>query len=80
MKYNINWDMDSVFPGGSTSPQLQKKLDTMEKQLTTFSDNVSHWNWQQDAPTYTEFAAILELQEILSFGLSEAATFIRGLI
>lgn len=80
MKYNINWDMDSVFPGGSTSPQLQKKLDNMEKQLTTFSDNVSQWNWQQDSPTYTEFAAILELQEILSFGLSEAATFIRGLI
>lgn len=80
MKYNINWDMDSVFPGGSTSPQLQKKLDTMEKQLINFSDNVSHWNWQQDSPTYTEFAAILELQEILSFGLSEAATFIRGLI
>lgn len=80
MKYNINWDMDSVFSGGSLSADLQEKIQLMKQQLTDFSQKITDWEWKNDQPLYTELKDILTLQEALSFGLSESSTFIRGLM
>lgn len=80
MKYNINWDMDSVFAGGSSSSELQEKIQVMKQQLSDFSEKTASWNWQKDQPAYTELSSLLKLQETLSFGLSESSTFIRGLM
>ena len=80
MKYNINWDMDSVFAGGSSSSELQMKIQSMKQQLSEFSEKITDWGWKQDQPAYTELQTILQLQETLSFGLSESSTFIRGLM
>ena len=80
MKYNINWDMDSVFTGGSSSNELQEKIQLMKQQLTDFSKKTTAWDWKKDQPAYTELSNLLKLQEDLSFGLSESSTFIRGLM
>lgn len=72
--------MDSVFAGGSSSLELQEKIQSMKQQLTDFSKKIVSWDWTNDHPAYTELKDILKLQDILSFGLSESGTFIRGLM
>lgn len=78
MKYSMTWDLESVFAGGSTSEELKQKISLMKKQLTDFSESVSRWDWKNDQPNYHYFSAILDLQEVLSFGLNQSFTFVRG--
>lgn len=80
MTYQINWDMDSVFPGGSSSSELRKKMDSLVNQKTAYEEAVQNWNWAEDKPDYIKLAEVLKLQEELSNGLSESMTFTRGLL
>ena len=35
MTYSLNWDLDSIFSGGSDSPALNERLEQLEKQINT---------------------------------------------
>lgn len=80
MTYQINWDMESVFNGGSDSPQLRKKIDSLKEQTESYREAIQGWDWNSDQPEYNMFTNILNKQEKLSNGLSESMTFTRGLL
>ena len=33
MSYPINWDMDSIFNGGSDSSELRNKIESMKEEI-----------------------------------------------
>jgi pepF/M3 family oligoendopeptidase len=80
MSYPINWDMESVFKGGSNSPELQQKMETIQSQIEEFGQKVQDWSPEKDAPGYEDLAAIFNLRETIENGLSESMTFSRGLL
>lgn len=80
MNYSVNWDMSSVFKGGSDSPELQQKIETIQSEMETFKEQISNWTPENDRPDYQALNEIFELRDRLSNGLSEAMTFSRGLL
>ena len=78
MKYSINWDLESIFPGGSRSTQLHEKMALLQEQLEELSKNVTSWNSEQDGPDFKHFTQLLALQEKVTFGLSQVHTFIEA--
>lgn len=79
MKYSMNWDLESIFPGGSRSTQLHEKMGLIQEQLEELSKNVNSWNSEQDGPNFNYFAQLLALQEKTTFGLSQVHTFIEAI-
>lgn len=80
MGYPINWDMDSVFKGGSDSVELRNKIEEIKKGIDTFSEAVKSWTPDEDAPTYENLKSIFSLREKVGNSLGEAGTFSRGLL
>ena len=78
MKYSMTWDLESIFPGGSSSPQLKEKLDTIRGQLDELTRLVTNWDTEKDTPTFKNLVDILLVQEELSKGLSQVFTFIEA--
>ena len=79
MVYNNNWDMESVFPGGSDSSAFYQKISTLDKKLEEFAELVKSWDIKEDAPAFKTFETILNEHEIIAKGIGEARTFISGL-
>lgn len=79
MVYQNTWDMESVFAGGSDSPQFYDKVSELEDELKNFNELVKHWNVETDAPDFKEFETILSERETLEKGIGETRTFISGL-
>lgn len=80
MSYHQNWDMESVFPGGSESKQLREKIDTLKEKIAAYKERVHEWDPSTDQPEYKEYASLLKEQEEILFGLGESRTFIGGLL
>ncbi|MDT1995480.1 oligoendopeptidase [Carnobacterium divergens] len=78
MTYHINWDLDSIFPGGSTSAALQEKITLLHTQLEELTTQVQAWEFNQDQPNTSQFSAILALEEKISMGLTQAFSFIEA--
>ncbi|MBT2731302.1 M3 family oligoendopeptidase [Carnobacterium sp. ISL-102] len=78
MKYNIKWDLESIFPGGSSSPQLKEKLALIRNQLDELSSLTTKWDTEKDGPAFKELADILLVQEKLTKGLSQVFTFVEA--
>ena len=78
MTYHINWDLDSIFPGGSTSVALQEKITRLHTQLEDLTSQVQAWDFNQDQPNVSQFSAILTLEENISMGLTQAFSFIEA--
>ena len=79
MTYKPVWNMDSVFAGGSNSPQFYQKISSLEDGLKEFDDLVNSWNVEKDAPKFSRFETILTTREQIEKGIGEARTFISGL-
>ncbi|WP_071130600.1 M3 family oligoendopeptidase [Enterococcus timonensis] len=76
MTYSGNWDLTTIFTGGADSPTLQEKLATLKKQITDFKTLVDNYD-QENQPE--ELSKILDLQETIDNGLSQASSFITAL-
>lgn len=74
----MNWDLDSIFSGGSGSSELQNKLSLIEEQLVSITEQVNKWDSAKDKPDFKEFSAMLESQENITFGLSQVHTFVEA--
>lgn len=79
MSYKMNWDLDSIFPGGSESSELQNKLNLIEEQLFHLTEQVNNWDSEKDKPSYKAFSAVLDSQEKITFGLSQVHTFVEAI-
>ena len=44
MKYIDTWDLDSIFPGGTKSPELQTKLHNLKEEIQQYEKMVGEWN------------------------------------
>lgn len=78
MKYSKNWDLDSIFPGGSSSPQLKEKINQMDYQLQELSLAIKEWQPEIDKPNYSKLKEILNSQDKIESGLTEAFTFVEA--
>lgn len=72
--------MESVFKGGSSSPELKEKIEWIQKNSQTFGEKVTSWSANEDVPAYTSLSEIFDLYEKISNALSESLTFTRGLL
>lgn len=79
MTYKNTWDMESVFAGGSNSPQFYDKISTLEDGVKDFNELVNSWEAETDAPDFKHFEDILTTREQLEKGIGETRTFISGL-
>ncbi|MGX6961978.1 M3 family oligoendopeptidase [Vagococcus xieshaowenii] len=79
MTYAINWDLDSIFPGGSSSPQLQARLDKLETEIQSFTELVEGWDIHQDSPTFNELTTVITAIDTISNGFSQTGSFINAI-
>ncbi|MER2063965.1 MAG: oligoendopeptidase, partial [Alkalibacterium sp.] len=79
MTVSQNWNMDSVFEGGSHSETLQTRIKELDALIQETLTQISKWEPSEDQPKYSGLASFLEKREAIGNGLSEAGTFARGL-
>ena len=61
MTYSLNWDLDSIFSGGSDSPALNERLEQLEKQINTYYQSVNQWD--HSVSTNDELTTLIKQQE-----------------
>jgi pepF/M3 family oligoendopeptidase len=80
MNYKQKWDMESVFPGGSTSDAFQKRLSEVRESIATFSYELDNWELDENSNDFTALKGILQHYEKISNALGEMGTFANGLV
>lgn len=78
MKYSLNWDLDSIFPGGIHGKALTNKIDTIQHSIQVFRDTIHNYDWQDDAPKYTNFIALVEFIQKIKAALVQAGMYVNG--
>ncbi|WP_304457946.1 M3 family oligoendopeptidase [Alicyclobacillus sendaiensis] len=72
------WDLESLYPGGSHSPQFRNFLDDLETNATSFSMVLQNTPGAMQSPDMGLKAVILTMQD-LSMRLREASAFVSCL-
>lgn len=70
LSYAQTWDLDAIFPGGTASPALKDKLQTIAEDLAAFKTLVDQFTNQ-----LADFKQLLAQQEQLEKALLQASTF-----
>lgn len=78
MKYSLNWDLDSIFSGGSDSPALNERLEQLEKQINTYYQSVNQWD--HSVSTNDELTTLIKQQETITEGFSQCNSYITALL
>ncbi|EMF0104043.1 M3 family oligoendopeptidase [Enterococcus hirae] len=78
MTYSLNWDLDSIFSGGSDSPALNERLEQLEKQINTYYQSVNQWD--HSVSTNDELTTLIKQQEIITEGFSQCNSYITALL
>lgn len=78
MHYAINWDLDSIFKGGSESEALTKRLAQLSEQITAYQQTIEAWTIDETTPD--TIATILQKEEVCSNGFSQCGSFIGALL
>lgn len=76
MKYVDTWDLDSIFPGGTKSKELQAKLRTIKEEVDEYRNMLNEWDFSKD-PSVDTFKRLLQKQETIDKGLGQSATFVQ---
>lgn len=78
MKYAINWDLESIFAGGSSSESLQQELQQISTKMKEFHQLVDAFtpNAENQVKALTE---ILEVHEEIQKSFTECGSFIEAL-
>lgn len=78
MTYSLNWDLDSIFLGGSDSPALNERLEQLEKQINTYYQSVNQWD--HSVSTNDELTTLIKQQETITEGFSQCNSYITALL
>ncbi|MBA5270909.1 M3 family oligoendopeptidase [Enterococcus hirae] len=78
MIYSLNWDLDSIFSGGSDSPALNERLEQLEKQINTYYQSVNQWD--HSVSTNDELTTLIKQQETITEGFSQCNSYITALL
>ena len=78
MKYAINWDLDSIFVGGSSSETLRQELNELSTKINSFHQLVEAFT-PNTAQQVTELKEILAIHEEIQKSFTECGSFIEAL-
>lgn len=76
MKYEDTWDLETIFPGGTKSPALKVKLNTIKQELQQYETLIQDWN-VAGKNLAEPLKAILKKQESIDKGLGQTGTFVQ---
>lgn len=76
MKYVDTWNLDAIFPGGTKSPELQKKLNNIKEDIQEYQTFIHEWNFPKDKSAES-LKLILKKQETIGKGLSQSRNFVQ---
>lgn len=76
MKYVDTWDLDTIIPGGTKSPELQAKLQKLSQQIQEWEQLINQWNFAENSSA-EPFKLILRKLETIEKGLTQSATFVQ---
>jgi len=79
MTYSINWNLETIFPGGSQSEALQERLALLTEQITKYRTQVDGWT-PGGEDTAAGLADLLDLSATISQGFSQCGSFINALL
>ncbi|MDR3191345.1 MAG: M3 family oligoendopeptidase [Lactobacillaceae bacterium] len=77
MAYSLNWDLDSIYPGGIESPEFAAKMALLKEQTTEYKQKVAAY--QPDAPAYANLIELVELGQTIAAGSRTAFLFVNAL-
>lgn len=78
MKYALNWDLDSIFAGGSNSPALQAELQHLQTQIHQYHQAVVVFTPNTNTEE-ADLKALLALAEEIEKNFAECGAFIEAL-
>ncbi len=78
MKYAINWDLDSIFAGGSSSETLRQELNELSTKINAFHQLVEAFT-PNTTQQVTELKEILAIHEEIQKSFTECGSFIEAL-
>lgn len=78
MTYAINWDLESIFPGGSDSEKLKQRMAQLSKEIHAYHQAVTTWTPTSD--TTDALVQLLQQAEIISNGFGQCSSFINALL
>jgi oligoendopeptidase F len=73
MKYVDTWDLDTIFPGGTKSEELQAKLNEVKAEIEGYETLLN----TSDLTSVDAFKTILEKQEKIGKALGQSRTFVQ---
>src|SRR5690625_764172 len=77
MKYVDTWDLESIFPGGTKSTELQEKLATVKEDIKKYKEKLSAWDYTGDEASVAGLKDLIATQEKIGKGLGQARTVTR---
>lgn len=76
LKYQDTWDLESIFPGGTQSAALQKKVTEIKQAIDEYGQILKQTDLVE-RPTAIRLQAILKQKEMIDKGLEHAAAFVQ---
>ncbi|WP_207942023.1 oligoendopeptidase F [Enterococcus sp. DIV2402] len=78
MTYAINWDLETIFPGGSDSEKLTQRMAQLSDEIHAYHQAVTAWSPTEDATD--ALVKLLQLAETISNGFGQCSSFINALL
>lgn len=76
MTYQDTWDLDSIYPGGIDSPQLNERIQQLIIQIKDVKNMITTWCFNTDQPNFDNLSRITELLQKITTGLHQTETFV----
>lgn len=78
MTYSLNWNLDTIYPGGIHSPEFADKLKLLAQQITDLKTAIDNYDLASDA-SFKKFAQLVADNQTIFSGLRTAALFVNAL-
>lgn len=78
MKYSLNWDLDSIFPGGLHGKALTEKIQVIGESINTFRDAINDYHFTDDDEHFTRFTELTDFIQKIQAGIVQTGMYISG--
>lgn len=78
MKYSLNWDLDSIFPGGLHGKALTEKIQVIGESINTFRDAINDYHFTDDDEHFTSFTELTDFIQKIQAGIVQTGMYISG--
>src|SRR5690625_940386 len=77
MKYIDTWDLEGIFPGGTKSEELQRKLEEVKQNINEYESALTQGEYTGDEASVARLENLLNMQEVIENGIGQAGAFVR---